>query len=596
MMDQKHFVHACIDKHVPKFNKKLFERSDDEIIDSLKKIILSCERDSFFTIKVKQFRVVDGYNEVNETLRNYQDFLQNKSSSRSKNEEDNRYNFIDLKPSALKLLIVTYYFAVKGEHDTIDVIIAVPRVVDKFYFLLNGSYYSAMYQIVDASTYNNATSKSDSHCVTLKTPFQPIRIFRNTLTDEKALLNTKGEPLVVTQYDCMAFNKCVSTALYIFAEYGYYKALEFLGLGGAIMLTDHDIDNDNFYTFQPQSVRDGIKKGSTVFINVAKMLFDSNFVVQHVVNMICNNIDKNTTLDNVYSRDYWLTRLGMAYTSSPTADTLTKGKNVLVSIKGVFDIETQEEIHLPPEKKTNIFRILQWMICEYNNLKLKDNLNILTKRIRCADYISNIYATKLSRGIYLISDYGKRADLSTIRKFITTNPMYLVKEVAKSQLVNFRNIVTDMDSLLAIKCTYKGESGIGESSSNTIPAIYRQLDVSNMGVLDPDASSPTDPGISGSLVPLLKIYGNGYFSDFKEPVTWDAEYMKLYQNYREATGLTEVLNFRKKVLEDESVSDDDIRLSDESAESIKNMASQVATPDGEVYGLPLEGSGLISYE
>ena len=596
-MKQTEFVHGYIEKNIEKFNEKLFTRSDEEVIEALKKIILSCQRESFFTIKVKGFRVVEGYREVNETLRKYQDYLQSKGSSRSKNDEDNRYNFIDLKESALKLLIVTYYVAIKDEHDTIDVIIAVPRVVDKFYYLINGSYYSAMYQIVDASTYNNATSKKDSHCVTLKTTFQPIRIFRNVLSGDRALRTTKGEIINSTQYDCMAFNKSVSTSLYIFAKYGYYDALTFLGLGNAIILTSEDMDNDDFYTFQPQT-KDGMRKGTCIFINVPKMLFDGNFVLQHVVNMICNNIEKGTELNDIFCRDYWINRLGMSYSSAPSTDTLAKGNSVLISIKGVYDIATKEDIHLPEEYKYNVFRIIQWMINEYNNLKLKDNLNIMTKKIRCADYIASMYAAKLSKGIYRLSDQGKRADLSSIRKIIVTNPMFLVSQMSKCQLINFRNIVTDMDSLLALKCTYKGVSGIGESGSNSIPEIYRHLDVSNMGVLDPDASSPTDPGISGSIVPLLKTYGNGYFSDFEEPLTWDSEYMKLCKSYREAKGLTEILEFRKKILDDRTVSDEDIIMKKEAEEVILGMVSNLETPveNEEFIGLPLEGSGRLYYE
>ena len=596
-MNQKEFIHDFMGKSTPKFNEELFKRSDEDVIEYLKKIILSCQQDNFFTIKVKGFKVIDGYQDVNDTLCRYQDFLQSKGSSRSKNEEDNRYNFIDLKESALKLLVVTYYISIKGEHDTIDVLIAVPRVVDKFYFLINGSYYSAMYQIVDASTYNNANNaKPDSHCVTLKTTLQPIRIFRNTLSGDRALLTTKGEALVCTQYDCMVFNKSVPTTLYIFAEYGYYKGMQFLGIGQGIIITDKDMNNDDFYTFQPQS-KDGMRKGTTLFINVAKILYNGNYVIQHVIYALCINIDKNASFDNIFTKDYWVNRLGKCYTSSPAADTLDKGTKVLQSIRGIYDIETREDIQLPEEYKANVFRIIQWMINEYNNLKLKDNLNIMTKKVRCSSYIAAMYASKLSTGIYRLSHQGKRADLSYIRKAIVTNPMFLVSQMTKCQLINFRNIVTDMDSFLALKCTYKGVSGIGESGSNSIPKIIRHLDVSNMGVLDPDASAPTDPGISGSLVPLLKTYGNGYFSDFQEPLTWDSEYMKLVSQYREATGLTEILDFKKRVLGME-IDQSDVDNAKMTESSILNIASSVepAEKEEELIGLPLEASGRIYYE
>ena len=360
-MNQKQFIHDYIEKTTDRFNPVLFQRSDDAIIDSLKKIILSCQRDSFFKIIVKNFKVIDNYGEIIDILKRYQDYLQNKPTSKRKDEEDNKYNFIDLKESALKLLIVTYYIEIKGESDTLDVIIAVPKVVDKFYFLLNGSYYSAMFQIVDASTYNNGTSKSKYHSVTLKSHFQPIRIFRN-IND----LHTTSDELVhVTQYDCKVFKKTVSASLYIFAQYGYYGALDMLGIGNAFSISEYDVNDEMLYTFKARK--------ANLYISVPKILLDGNPVIQHVTNLLVNYMDSNANFNSIFSKEYWVTRLGACFNSTNSYE---KGLSVLMSIKGIYDISTKEELHLPEKDKENIFTVLRWMIREYNNLKMKDNLNI----------------------------------------------------------------------------------------------------------------------------------------------------------------------------------------------------------------------------
>jgi hypothetical protein len=589
-MNQAQFIHDYAAKTCDKFNPKIFTRSDEEIIDKIEKIILSCQRNRFFTIKVKEFKVIDDYYEVNEILRRYQDFLQSKKSSNSKGEEDNRYNFIDLKQSCLKLLIATYYIATKDAYDTLDVIIAVPKVVDKFYFKINGSYYSAMYQIVDASTYNNNTSKSSKHCVTLKTTFQPIRIFRNTVTNKSKnyIPTTANDSISFTVYDNNTFTKSVETVLYIFAKMGYYGAMQFLGIANSIFLSDTDPNNpENYYTFKPQ-------KTSEIFINVPKMLFDGNFVIQHVVFTLCNNVKKNITMNDMFSTKYWITCLGGKFSINNSYE---KGINILESLEGIYDISTRDDIHLPWEYKKDVYSILRWMIYEYNNLKQKDNLNILTKKIRCADYIAAIYAAKLANNMYRLSRI-KRMDLSAIRKVIITNPMYLVSQMSKSQLINFRNIVTDMDSLLALKFTYKGNSGIGESGGSSIPDVYRLLHISNMGILDPDASSPTDPGISGSVVPTLQSYGNGYFSEFEEPITWEDEYAKLYNSYKETKGMVEIMQFKKRVLNDTTITDEQIERAKDIGEVPENLMPNIAEMEGnsEYSGIPLEESGRITYE
>ena len=97
--------------------------------------------------------------------------------AKNKNKE-NEYNYINLKDSEVKLLIVNYFIQLKDKSEKLSVIIAVPKFVDKYYFKLYGNVYSPLYQIVDGSTYNNSTSNSKEHSVTLKTMFMPIRIYR----------------------------------------------------------------------------------------------------------------------------------------------------------------------------------------------------------------------------------------------------------------------------------------------------------------------------------------------------------------------------------------------------------------------------------
>jgi hypothetical protein len=362
--------------------------------------------------------------------------------------------------------------------------------------------------------------------------------------------------------------------------------MQFLGISNSIFLSEEDINNpDDFYTFQP-------RKNVNVFINVPKMLFDKNFLIQHMVNTLHDNVNKEIEFNDMFSREYWVTCLGSRFNAG-----YEKGLSVLRSLEYVYDINTREQIHLPWEYKKDVYCILRWMVWEYNNLKLKNNLNILTKKLRCAEYIASIYAAKLAKGIYRLNELGKRAELGSIRQVVATNPMFLVTQMTRCQLINFRNIVTDMDSTLALKFTYKGIAGIGENGGNAIPEIYKLLDISNMGILDPDSSSPTDPGVSGSIVPLLKIYGDGYFSEFQEPLTWEEDYAKLYNSYKETKGITEILTFKKKVLNDDTVTDEDISLSKESEEIIGNLCSNVVSDENTEYiGLPLEGSGTIYYE
>lgn len=596
---QSQFIHKFIDGYANKFNDKLFVRSDDAIIDQLKQIILSLQtlydenkNSSLFTIKVTGFDVIDNYDEITETMRNWYATSIKTSKSSRKSDEDNKYDFIDLKSSDIKLLIVHYYIAIRGEEGTADVIIQIPRVVNKFYFYLNGNYYSAMYQIVDASSYNNSSTKGQkSSCVTFKTNLQPIRIYKHDMN----VKDTKGVDHVLTEYDCNAFNKTVPTIYYIFAKYGLMEGLKLFNLHNFIRLSTEDLSDDYTYSFLG-------KKSNGIYVNVTKNFLDTAPVVQHIVYAIGNAIEAESTIEDIFTPEFWIGKLGSSFNSQ---NRMTKGYNVQISIESVLDINIRNQLHLPWEWKQDIYHILAWILLEFGLLKLKDNLDITTKKIRYAEYIAAIYANKLSLGIYRLSNKGKRADLKDIKRVIYTKPDFLITEIIKSQLVTFRNIVNDMDSFLPLKFTYKGISGIGETSSS-IPDQFRLLDISNMGVLDPDASSPSDPGVNGSLTPFTTIYDNGYFSNEQEPLTWETEFNKLYNEYKQTRDLVDIVEFRNSAL-GESV---DIVVTKTAAGILGNMVTTLARTEmersimnnpidsvtGDKLNYKLDESGLIVYE
>lgn len=541
-MNQREFIYNYNNKYREKFNKTLFNRSDDMIIYYLKNIIKSAERqmgvNGYFTIKIHSFRVVDEYTEVLDILRQHQARLISKNSK--KGPTDNKYDYIDIKDSDLKLLIVTYYVEASDGREMFDVIIAVPRVIEKFYFKINGNIRTPMYQIVDAFTYNNKTSTDKYQTVTAKSTFQPIRIYKN-IKDAKDI---HDEEVSMITFNANIFNKTVPIAKYIFAEMGLIRGLQFLRLDNFIRITDEDPNDPEWYTFLP-------KKTSQIYINCPKSLLYSNLGLQHIMGMMCDELGRKfAVLPDIFSKKYWLDSLGRHFNMS---DPINKAISVLTSLKLIYDRTTAEKIRLPEQDKNNIFSILRWAIYEYDMLLLKNNLDISIKRLRCEEYIASFYSPRFSKAIYALSDMGEKVDIQSIKRRLTTDPMYLINEITNSNLVNFRDITTDNDSYLSIKCTYKGIAGIGEAGSNSIPDIYRYCHTSNIGIVDMSASSPTDPGVTSMLVPLINVYPEGYFRDdpkSKEPNTWKRVVDKQLREFKKESKLKEVIEFDKKTFKE----------------------------------------------
>lgn len=559
LVNQRQFIHDFSKKHRPPFTKQLFQRSDEEIVMHLKRILKSAEREmsvsGMFTIRIESFKIVDDYNEVHSILRNIQEHTI-QHSSKLKGIVDNKYDFVDLRGSDLKLLIVTYYIEAMDGREMFDVIIAYPRVIDKFYFRINGNIRAALYQIVDASTYNNGTSNSKKPMTVFKTIFQPIRIYRNLTT-----LNTvEGEELPIVTYDAVIFKKSVEMVKYIFAKMGLIRGLQFMGVDGVIEVLDEQPKPDpNYYVFLP-------KKSSNIYIRVPKYILQNNLMVQHITHTLCYEFTRKfAVLPFIFYREYWLDALGRHFNLATPRD---KSLSVLTSLEFVYDKTTKELLRLPEVEKQDIYTVFRWIINEFSALSRKSNLDTSIKRIRCGEYIAALYAPRLSKGIYRLSDLGEKVTIKDLKRALITDPMYLINEITRCSLVNFRDIITDNDSYLAIKYSYKGPAGIGESGSSSIPDIYKYVHVTNLGIVDLDSSSPSDPGVSGCVVPLVTLYDNGYFTDFQEPCNWRAELDKLYAEYMKKVEKKQVVEFKQKILDISSVPELKLRSNEETKEEM----------------------------
>ena len=529
-MDQQELIRKFNDENRSSFNEKLFERSDDEIIQMLEKVILSCQRSKYFTLKVQNFTVVEDYPTIMKMLRE-----QESIKSDSKDKDFNRYDYIALKDSDIKLLVVDYYIAVKypkkenqGEK-TLRVLIMVPRFVDKYYFKIFGNYYCPKYQIVDGSTYNNANNNAKCQSVTFKSLFMATRIYRyvvdfkfeNTLTPVRGIY-----------YNSSIFNKMVPVMKYILAKYSLLDTMNALGVT-EFYVTDKNPNNDDWYTL----------KKHKIYLSMPKYIFDNDPVAQSLMYTVYLSItNKDYTADMLWKQIYWLKSLGESYNSKFPE----KGMSVLESLESIYDIPTKESLRLPEEHKKNIYSVLIWIIREFSELRQKNNFDIGVKRLRLAEYIAALYAVKIAKGMFTFSDEGEKIQISQIEKRIFTFPDYLLKAISRDRIMVSKSNVNDLDAFSALKWTFKGISGLGDTKDSAIPSGYKQVHPTHLGRIDVDSSSPNDPGMSGMLCPMAKIYDN-YFSDFSEPNNWRNDVRDMLNEYKKMKNLKQVYILQKEI-------------------------------------------------
>lgn len=519
---QAEFMRQYNDQHREQFNELLFERSNQSIIDAVSKVIYSCERDKYFTLKVLSIRPIMNYEEIYNTLRDHEE---NRRKEGDKTE--NPYDLINIKDSDIMLLEVRYFIQHNGvEKQKIDgkmvdvtnantvlqVLIALPRFVRKYYFRLNGNYYNATSQIVDGSTYNNSTaSNSKVDSITMKTMFHNPKVFR--MFRDMVDVNTGSKDRNIV-YTSIIFNNHLDCMFYILAAYGLPYTMQFLYIHN-ILISQFPIVKPGWSCY--------CKHG----IYIAMPTDCPDPMTQSLLVTIYDAISKDTNINDLYNQRFWLRNLGIMF-KNPSIE---KGLFILDSIESIYDQIAMEQLHLPTDQKNNVYKLLRWIMREFPALRAKENVDVTTKKRCIEDYIARTYATKISTGIHRISDMGKKVTLKSVIRAIYTNPMYVIRSImCMNNLVDYVDMVNDNDATTALKFTYKGISGLGEDGASIQP-VYRYVDPSHIGILDLDVSSTSDPGMSGMICPMAPIYENGFFSEFQEPNGWMDQYGYLQEEY-----------------------------------------------------------------
>lgn len=522
MINQAKFIADYNERNRPKFNDKFFQKSDDDIIEDLKDVILSCQRDKFYTIRVEKFEVIDDYAEIQRLLTG---------------EETPT---ISIKDSDLKILKVTYYTAIGNQEDTFDVLIAVPRVIDGAYIHLNGNDYFPLFQLVDGSTYNNTSSASaKTQSITLKTNSNAVKMLRNFFEFKLS----DGETFKkLASFSVYLFDHKVTLFEYYLARFGWYKTISEFKFDHVIKVTEEDPQDDEYDTFAVQNSH----MKTPIYISAVRSVLDADRILQSFVAAFIISINKYATkkftLDNIYNTDFWICKLGFNFVSSETS-VFTKGNAIIESLENSYDIPTQKRLRLPDEIKSNIYSVLKWMASEFSYIRLKDNLDASSKRIRWSEYIAAMYIMIINLKLRRLPEKpDPNVEVLRIKQQLNTPPMALIAELQKSNLKGFRNMVNDRDSFLQLKYTIKGPSGPGEGNGKKVAQNIRAVDISQLGIIDVNTSSASDPGVGGMLCPLNdKVFEYNSFTNEPEPNTWDANFDELLKIYRDQKGYTSAI-------------------------------------------------------
>jgi hypothetical protein len=318
-------------------------------------------------------------------------------------KQKEKYDFKYIDESHVGLLTVHIRLTVEttdpriGEtvtkQQTITKSMLIPLQDEDGCYFLNGQRVYMIYQLVEKSTYTAANS------VILKS-LMPFAVRRYTIDVEDAA----GTPYILPYYTIELFKKDVEVML-IYATKGLDYAIQFsLEAAYVVMQMVEEYDeNDLINLYFPIS--------SHLYVKVNRELFDQFVYVRSVVGGILKISTNRLTLEKINDEELWLKKLG--------GTNAQKGENLLRSAKRLLDETTGKILKLEIYQKHDVYSLTRWMCQEYNDLRMKDNMDLSNKRIRSNEILSCLMTQEFSIRLNRVMSFGKKADLDNYRELFS---------------------------------------------------------------------------------------------------------------------------------------------------------------------------------
>lgn len=353
----------------------------------------------------------------------------------------------------------------------------IPIQDDDGYYFIHGKRYYLIFQMAEKSTYTSNTS------VTLKS-LMPIAVKRGIIDDvsidefddDDSINNStvdssdiRGIHYQLPVYNIYVFKKEIPVILF-YLKNGFDDAMDFLGLNGVIKLLDKmpaHPDRRNIY----------FQISNKCFISVNRTLFNKYPFVQSVVGGLLHVSTTHCSVQTFYDPVVWIKKIS-------GTNNYDKGCDILNFFKRLLDETTRKNIKIHSYHRHNIYTILRWMCQEFTTLRLKDNMSLENKRLRCNEVISTLLTKEFSIRLNRIISLGDKATINNYKDLFKFPGDILIQKMHTSGILRFDETVNDMTFFSKFKFTNKGPNSLGGKNSNNIGIKYRGIHPSFLGNLD----------------------------------------------------------------------------------------------------------------
>lgn len=418
--------------------------------------------------------------------------------TRSKKQADKKQKYVRIDQSRLGELVM--YFHVSDEFEgepieldfTIRELIPIPDEHGKL--LLKGVSYTPQYQLTETSTYvtsSNLVMKS----------LMPIRVKKVPLEARAS----NGELHNIHAFYAYMMDDFVNIFYYYFAKFGVPDTIEYFNVGQYITVIPISEVEDGF---DPKCIY--IEGNKNILIEVDKNAFIASEYIRNIVGTIVDTIQPRTTYEEMMNPEQWVDRIGSTKKTAKKEAFMELGKRYQTLFNRMMDKSSRDALRTTWHNKESIYNIIRWICQNYAQLRSKDNLDILFKRLRCNQYIGfsvNLIISDHIKKFVNTSVTTKDALITKYKNFFAFKGNEVISKIHTSGLMKYDDLVNDMNFFQRFKMTMKGPNSLGNKNSRNIAARQRALHPSHIGILGLDTCSASDPGITNYINPLCETDG-----------------------------------------------------------------------------------------
>lgn len=476
-----------------KLLSKIQERNPEKFNEDF--IYLKSQDDPLHHIKniFKALEVINGVEFIEATLERdeskFPKFIKNEKEI--VNIEESRFVMINFK--------FRLFDNKTNEEKFVEKYLFFPKLLNNTFFLLNGSKFFPIFQIIDSATYTN------SHSITLKSLLMPI-VVRTRKIEEIYDMEDNVYSGNIKIIDL--FKHKLNFLLYFFAEKGFKESMKFL-IGEdwenkVTVCNKEDVDIDA--TLKDNRIFEIDDTSDTILVIDKKFMEEYDSLALNIIDIL--NEKSEAAIND---KHFWIIELGKIFSRNKN-NYESKALDILTSFKRILDNSTKETLRLKDENKEDIYAIIRWMTFNFDILVNRDNMDLTYKRIRIYEYLFYDLLIKMSNITYRLLNKPEITMKNREQLFSTLSPMFIIKKIGQNELLRYMGVVNDINLFQpSLKFSFRGFQGLGNGNRD-VNKEYRGIHPSYIGKIGLTASSNGDPGMTGTFTPFIENKGF-YFTD-----------------------------------------------------------------------------------